>query len=383
VVAAGLVLSAAYSLRPVRVADRGAAASLLLPAGYVAVPYLVGVLGARGSVAPRDLALLGGLYLGFIGRIVLKDFRDVRGDALFGKRTFLVRHGRRRTCAFSAACWTAGAVTLAAVKAPAPTLMAAWAAYLAVALWLLRALSVERGWRRDEVLISAIAIVGRGMMVTLLAHYSMTAAGWSAPTYLGVMVALVAIALGQARTMARRGGSVLVGRHLGEQLQHAAPASALDGDGVVDHLAVDQPVQQPVLQLDRGLLRSVGGEAHLDLAGVVGVGVELPLAVDLPGDHQPVRRLPGQHAAPVALAAVDAPLVPAPALARLQDRRGHLRLADVVVGRPPGVHRVGEDPERAVDRHTDGRPPADVRDRGGGVHPCSCSGSMGAASAAF
>lgn len=205
IVAAGLALSAAYSLRPVRIADRGVAASLLLPAGYVAVPYLVGVLSARGSIAADDLALLGGLYVGFIGRIVLKDFRDVRGDALFGKRTFLVRHGRRRTCAFSAACWIAGAATLGSVKEPTLTLVTAWAVYLAAALWLLRALSVERGWRRDEALISAIAIVGRGMMVTLLAHFSMTGARWSAPAYLGVTGGLVAITLVQAWTMARRG----------------------------------------------------------------------------------------------------------------------------------------------------------------------------------
>jgi 4-hydroxybenzoate polyprenyltransferase len=205
VVAAGLALSTAYSLRPVRVADRGVAACLLLPAGYVAVPYLVGVLGARGSIAAGDLALLGGLYAGFIGRIVLKDFRDVRGDALSGKRTFLVRHGRRRTCAFSAACWIVGAATLATVKQPTSTLVAAWAVHLTVTLWLLRSLSVERNWRRDEALISAIAIVGRGMMLTLLAHLSMAAGHLSAPVYLGVMSALVAITIGQTCTMARRG----------------------------------------------------------------------------------------------------------------------------------------------------------------------------------
>jgi 4-hydroxybenzoate polyprenyltransferase len=52
------------------------------------------------------------------GRILLKDFRDVHGDAMFGKRTFLVRHGRGVTCAVSACCWTAGtAVILAAAPA--------------------------------------------------------------------------------------------------------------------------------------------------------------------------------------------------------------------------------------------------------------------------
>lgn len=62
---------------------------------------------------------VGALYLGFIGRILLKDFRDVRGDALFGKRTFLVRHGRRATCAVSAGCLVTGncAVVLAAQHA--------------------------------------------------------------------------------------------------------------------------------------------------------------------------------------------------------------------------------------------------------------------------
>jgi 4-hydroxybenzoate polyprenyltransferase len=205
VVVAGLALSAGYSLRPVRIADRGAAASLLLPAGYVAVPYLVGVLAGRGTLQPGDLMLLGGLYVGFIGRIVLKDFRDVRGDALFGKRTFLVRHGRRRTCRLSAACWMAGSVALAAVEQPTWALAGAWAAYLALALLLLWALSVECGARRDEALIAAIAIVGRGMLVTLLAHYSVTGAHWPAFAYLGVMGVLVAATLDQALAMARRG----------------------------------------------------------------------------------------------------------------------------------------------------------------------------------
>jgi 4-hydroxybenzoate polyprenyltransferase len=203
VVAGGLAVSAAYSLRPVRLADRGAAACLVLPAGYVAVPYLVGVLSGRGTVGSRDLLLLGGLYAGFIGRIALKDFRDLHGDALFGKRTFLVRHGRRRTCELSAACWVAGTLTLATVRDLSTPLVAEWAVYLVVALWLLRALSVDRGRRRDDALISAIAIVGRGVIVSLVAHFSTTAAGWPASPRLALMTLLVAVALAQAGKMVR------------------------------------------------------------------------------------------------------------------------------------------------------------------------------------
>src|SRR6185295_8036287 len=85
VVLGGLAFTAAYSLRPVRISERGVLAPMLLPLAYVAVPYLLGIFAVRASVTPVDLLLLAGLYAGFVGRIVLKDFRDVRGDALFGK----------------------------------------------------------------------------------------------------------------------------------------------------------------------------------------------------------------------------------------------------------------------------------------------------------
>jgi hypothetical protein len=40
--------------------------------------------------------------------------------------------------------------------------------------------------------------------------------------------------------------------------------------------AVDKPVQEPVFQFDRGQFRAVSAELYLDLAGVVGLGIELP-----------------------------------------------------------------------------------------------------------
>ncbi|HEY1643334.1 MAG TPA: UbiA family prenyltransferase [Streptosporangiaceae bacterium] len=213
VTATGMLISAAYSVRPVRLADRGALASLLLPACYVAVPYLLGLIaGARtenrpGSlIRPADLALLGGLYLGFVGRILLKDFRDVRGDALFGKRTFLVRRGRGPTCAVSACFWTAGTcLILLTVRHLSPALLVAEAACNAAALGLLHHLSRDRGPRRDELLISAIAIVGRGMIVILAAHLSMTDARWSALRASLVIAALTVLTAGLVDSMLRHG----------------------------------------------------------------------------------------------------------------------------------------------------------------------------------
>jgi hypothetical protein len=95
-----------------------------------------------------------------------------------------------------------GSATLAAVKQPTWMLAGAWAAQLALALWLLRALSFERGARHDEALISAIAIVGRGMLVLLLAHLTLIGAHWPALTSLAVVGALAASTLGLAWTAA-------------------------------------------------------------------------------------------------------------------------------------------------------------------------------------
>jgi 4-hydroxybenzoate polyprenyltransferase len=209
----GLAVSAGYSLRPVRLAARGVVAPLVLPACYVAVPYLIGIFAVRDSLRRGDLLLLAGLYVGFIGRILLKDFRDVVGDEMFGKRTFLVRHGRRWTCGFSAFCWTAGTVMLvAAVRHPTVHLVAVNAVYLTVALLLLRALSSGRGARRDENLIAAIAIIGRGIVLSVLVHLALTNADWPAPGYAAVMIAIAACLLSQTIVMARRGPAVTPGR---------------------------------------------------------------------------------------------------------------------------------------------------------------------------
>jgi 4-hydroxybenzoate polyprenyltransferase len=230
VVGAGLLLAAAYSLPPLRISGRGVIAPMLLPLGYVAVPYLVGLFAVRGSVGPRDLLVLAGLYAGFIGRIILKDFRDVRGDSLFGKRTFLVRHGRGPTCVLSAVFWVAGASVLLAVRDRTVVLTVSYAAFVVLTLGLLRVLSRSTNARRDEALISAIAIVGRGVVVTLFAHFAMTAAHWTMAAYAAVMAAMVLQFVAAALRMAR------IGPLSRTVLHAAAPASDLPA---VDAATVD------------------------------------------------------------------------------------------------------------------------------------------------
>lgn len=190
VVTVGLGLNAAYSLRPVRLSDRGVVASLLLPLGYVALPFLVGVFSVEPDLHRVDVILLVGLYVTFIGRIVLKDFRDIRGDERFGKRTFLVRYGRTATCVFSAACWVAGSATLLALVPLRSLLVGAFVAYLACVVDGLRRLHAARGPVEEQVVIGAVAQVGRGMAVALLAHFAMVHQQWSPGAQGAVMLAL-------------------------------------------------------------------------------------------------------------------------------------------------------------------------------------------------
>jgi 4-hydroxybenzoate polyprenyltransferase len=193
VVTAGLALGAAYSLPPFRLCARGVVASAVLPAGYVAVPFLVGALCTDPSPGMSTLAVLPGLYVVFMGRILLKDFRDVAGDALFGKRTFLVRHGRRATCAFSAGCWCVGAVAVAAAVPQRGALIVPIAVLLIAVLHGLSALAADTGRAADEDAIGVIAQLGRGLGVLLVAHLTMLEQGRGAGERLGVTVALTVL----------------------------------------------------------------------------------------------------------------------------------------------------------------------------------------------
>ncbi len=102
-----------YSFKPFRLTDRGALAQFFLPLAYVIFPFSLGYWSGSNTAAYPWL-LVSGLYCGFIGRLFLKDFRDVKGDSAYGKRTFLIRHGVARTCQAS---WFFSMVSLCLISA--------------------------------------------------------------------------------------------------------------------------------------------------------------------------------------------------------------------------------------------------------------------------
>ncbi len=91
-----IVLNAAYSLKPLILSRRGGIAPLLLPLGYIVYPILLASVVTRTRLTTTIVILIVSLYLQFCSRIILKDYRDVVGDAKAHKITFLLKHGSQK-----------------------------------------------------------------------------------------------------------------------------------------------------------------------------------------------------------------------------------------------------------------------------------------------
>src|SRR5690349_18769611 len=96
-------------------------------------------------------------------------------------------------------------------------------------------------------------------------------------------------------------------------IEHAGPA-AVDIAAHLRPALGAQLLELAVLQLDSRDVGALGDEPHLDLGA--DRRVRLPLAVDVPGHHEALRRLPHDDLADVGARAVLGDLVPLAAEAR-------------------------------------------------------------------
>ena len=138
------------------------------------------------------------------------------------------------------------------------------------------------------------------------------------------------------------------GGEVGVALEVERP-SGLAGDAVAGILpAGPVPVEVSVLELDPGARRTLGHEAHLHLAGVGGIGLQLPGRADVPADHEPLRRIEGEHPCPATLRAVLAAVVDVAAHMGLEHGLGDRDRQQVVIPRLDAVELLGEHAERVV-----------------------------------
>jgi 4-hydroxybenzoate polyprenyltransferase len=172
-VATSVAVGIIYSLPPLILSHRTYLAPIALTVAYVGIPYCVGVVAVGGMPGPSDAPLVGALCLLFLGRIVLKDFRDREGDAAYGKPTFLLRYGKCATCLLSATCVCAADAVLIHAVAASHASYGWWLALiiqlyvLGIAAMLLRLYAADDR-RGEQVSIGVGARVGNGLLLLLL-----------------------------------------------------------------------------------------------------------------------------------------------------------------------------------------------------------------------
>ena len=95
ILALSLLINYIYSLPPLKLSYRTHFAPVILSVAYVFIPYWLGTVVAQSVIQRQEMFFIVGLLFLFFGRIILKDFRDRKGDALYGKPTFLLEevHG--------------------------------------------------------------------------------------------------------------------------------------------------------------------------------------------------------------------------------------------------------------------------------------------------
>ena len=231
IVAFSLLIGIAYSLRPVRLSYRTYLAPLALAVAYVAVPYALGAVATGRALRPRDALLLAALYVLFVARIVLKDFRDREGDALYGKPTLLLRFGKDLTCAVSFVALLAGNCLLVAALRPTPGLTLLLELFVLAIAAMLHRLRIGADGRAEQVAIGIGARMGNGLLIVVLAWLVLDGQG-APPEHdarlRGSPHRALRARLRGARRAARRGGDRLQGLdslgRLGQRLAHRALA---------------------------------------------------------------------------------------------------------------------------------------------------------------
>ena len=190
-VAASLLLNVAYSVPPVRLCARAVAAPAVLGLAYVGLPYLLGLAAAGTAPEWFDARVIACFFVLFVGRMLLKDFRDRRGDAAFGKRTFLLVYGKNATLTAVLACIVAGDALLLTVLPINALLIAATESYFAAIglqlyrLWWTSDLDGER------LAIALGARMGNAVVLTMLGFVLLASAG-AGPVEQGLFTVVLA-----------------------------------------------------------------------------------------------------------------------------------------------------------------------------------------------
>lgn len=171
ITALSLCVNYLYSIRPVRFSYRTFAAPLLLAVAYVGIPYCLGLVTSYSTLQKDDLLFLPALLFLFIGRIILKDFRDRKGDAKYGKPTFLLRFGKHATCIASLTALITGNILLVFLFLNQPLFGGLMEIYFICMYISLYHLTKSSEQKREQTAIGIGAKMGNGLLIFLLSSF--------------------------------------------------------------------------------------------------------------------------------------------------------------------------------------------------------------------
>jgi 4-hydroxybenzoate polyprenyltransferase len=163
-----IAINVSYSLKPLRFSYRTFLAPLVLGVAYVAVPYSLGlaVIGSRPT--SFDLIWIIGLYFMFVGRILLKDFRDRAGDKKYNKPTFLLCFGKKATCLLSASLIAIGGIIICYQVKSQLWLLITIICFMASIIYMLRLLYKSKVGKSEQLSIGVGAKMGNGLLIVIL-----------------------------------------------------------------------------------------------------------------------------------------------------------------------------------------------------------------------
>lgn len=159
---------------------------------------LLPILYNPDIVSQNYLYLVFGFYLVFIARVMLKDYRDIEGDKMHGKTTFLIQDGHKITTISSAVVGVIGSpVTSLALFSPTSDFMAS---ILVISLGLTtlifyRQILNNKTWPKIKPILPRLGwLYSLQSVVTLfsLIHYS---GATSQPAYYAILLFFMCMAV--------------------------------------------------------------------------------------------------------------------------------------------------------------------------------------------
>ena len=208
-VVVALAVSQVYSARPLRLSYRIAGTPVALAVAYVLVPFALGTVACGADITSAMAPVTAALFCLFVARIVLKDFRDREGDALYGKPTILLRFGKTATCAFSAAFLALGDLLLA-LSLDSVLVLLVQPLVLAIG-WMLWTLWRTTEPRLEQVAIGIGARLGNGILICILAWQVVSEDGASVMEATTIGGTIVALFLVSSLALAARADEVVIG----------------------------------------------------------------------------------------------------------------------------------------------------------------------------